>query len=94
MTDADSYVHDPDNFEDDHLRDGVREAPRADEPEEELGRRGWVLVGVVFLSFVVIPGIILVRPPALLDFFTAYLGLALVPALLMGVVAVWAAVGR
>lgn len=53
-------------------------------------RREWVLVGLIVLSFIVIPGIVLVRPPAL-PFRFAYLVLPLLPAVLLGGAAVWVA---
>ncbi|MFC7046825.1 hypothetical protein ACFQH6_16725 [Halobacteriaceae archaeon GCM10025711] len=89
MADADSYVHDPDAFDEEGDR---REAP-ADASEEEFGRRGWVLVGVVLVSFVVVPLLIIFRPPNVVPFYVAYLGLAMLPAILLGAVAVWAAAG-
>jgi hypothetical protein len=61
----------------------------------ERGREGWnwrdwVLVGVIVLCFLVIPATILVLPPAE-PFRVAYLVLPLIPALLLGAVAVWSA---
>jgi hypothetical protein len=52
--------------------------------------RDWVLVGVIVLCFLVIPATILVLPPAG-PFRVAYLVLPLIPALLLGAVAVWSA---
>jgi hypothetical protein len=63
-------------------------------PEREsFGLRGWVLVGVLLLAFLVVPAIILFVPPAALPFEVAFLILPLVPALLLGAVAVWSALG-
>ncbi len=57
------------------------------------GNRGWVLVATVVLCFLVIPGVIYLRPAlpgeAGLSFIVAMLILPLVPALLLGVTAVW-----
>jgi hypothetical protein len=57
------------------------------------GARGWVLVGAVVLSTAVIPGVIYVMPAlpadAGLPFLVAMLVLPLVPAVLLGAVAVW-----
>lgn len=57
------------------------------------GDRGWVLVAVVVLAFLVVPGVIYLRPAlpgeAGLSFVVAMLVLPLVPALLLGVTAVW-----
>lgn len=50
----------------------------------------WVLVAVVVLSFVVIPGLVLLNPPAL-PFRVAFLLLPLLPAALLGATAVWVA---
>lgn len=56
-------------------------------------RAEWLLVAVVVLSFVVIPGLVLVNPPAL-PFRVAYLLLPLIPAVLLGATAVWVALRR
>lgn len=58
---------------------------------EEFGRRGWVLVAVLIVSFLVIPGIIILAPPSALPFEVAFLILPLLPAFLLGAVAVWSA---
>lgn len=66
----------------------------------EFGWRGWVLVGVLILSFVVIPWTLIYLPaaresllePLGLTLRDAYLALPMVPAILLAVVAVWAAV--
>lgn len=55
--------------------------------------REWLLVGVIVLSFVVIPGLVLLNPPAL-PFRVAYLLLPLIPAVLLGATAVWVALRR
>jgi hypothetical protein len=67
--------------------------------EEGFGWRGWVLVGIVVVSFLVVPGAILYLPHAQsvvawlgIDFRTAYLTLPMIPAILLGATAVWAAV--
>lgn len=66
----------------------------ADEPEPKgFGSRGWILVGVVALCFLVVPGAVYLVPslPAVagLPYLTAMLALPMVPALVLGVVAVW-----
>ena len=58
--------------------------------DEEWNWRDWVLVGVVVLCFLVIPATILALPPVG-PFRIAYLVLPLIPALLLGAVAVWSA---
>lgn len=67
--------------------------------QEEFDWRGWLLVCVVIVSFLVVPATILYLPHAqfVIDFLgigyrTAYLTLPLVPAFLLGATAVWAAV--
>jgi len=57
------------------------------------GAKGWVLTAVLFVSVIVIPGIIYAYPYAAgglgFTFFATYLALPLVPAALLGFVAVW-----
>lgn len=60
--------------------------------------RGWMLVGVVVFSFFVVPSVILFLPHARwilsllgLSWRQAYLVLPMVPAILLGLTAVWAA---
>ena len=71
--------------------------PEAAEPsppaERSFGRRGWVLVVAVFLAFVVAPAAISLWPPDV-PFVFAYLVLALIPGVLLALVAVWATAGR
>jgi hypothetical protein len=64
----------------------------------DFGWRGWVLVAVMLVSFLVVPGILVVlaqRPSLVgsvgLTFRDAYLALPMIPAILLAVVAVWAA---
>ena len=78
-SDDGGYVHDPEGS-------AVEETA-----ETEFDWRGWTLVGVVVLCFLVIPALILWRPPAL-PFRVAFLLLPLIPAFLLGATAVWAAV--
>jgi hypothetical protein len=64
------------------------------EPEADgFGRKGWVLTAVLFTCVLVIPGIIYVYPYAAgafgFSFFATYLALPLVPAVLLGLIAVW-----
>ncbi|MFC7325514.1 hypothetical protein ACFQMF_13095 [Halorubrum rutilum] len=65
------------------------EGPTAD----GFGRKGWALTAVLFTCVLVIPGIIYLYPYAAgwfgLPFFATYLALPLVPAVLLGLVAVW-----
>jgi len=57
---------------------------------EEWSWRDWLLVGVIVLCFLVIPAAILVLPP-IRPYRFAYLVLPLIPAFLLGAVAVWSA---
>jgi len=74
--------------------------PRYEPPaQSEFGWRGWVLVAVVVVSFLVVPATVLYLPQAEwavvslgLSLRQAYLVLPLVPAVLLGATAVWAAV--
>ncbi len=69
-------------------------------PEQEgFDWRGWLLVGVVVLAFLVVPAIVLFLPQlhgvlsqAGLSLTQTYLIFPMVPALLLGGIAVWAAV--
>ena len=87
--DGDTYIHDP---------EGVR--PHQATPSESgFDWRGWLLVGVILVCFLVVPAAILYLPQAQgliaslgLTLRDAYLVLPLIPAFLLGAVAVWAAV--
>jgi ABC-type glycerol-3-phosphate transport system permease component len=65
-----------------------------DAVEREFDWRGWALVGALFVAFLVIPGIIYLYPRiptnAGLSFWDTYLVLPLIPALVLGTLAVWA----
>ena len=83
------YVHTPDE---DGGSDGAD--PAGSEPEADgFGRKGWALTAVLFTCILVIPGIIYVYPYAAgafgFSFFQTYLALPLIPAVLLGAVAVW-----
>ena len=93
------YVHAPgaDDAADapDTGGDGPRD-PTVDAAEpaaDGFGRKGWALTAVLFTCALVIPGIIYAYPYAAgwfgLPFFATYLALPLVPAVLLGLVAVW-----
>lgn len=89
----DSHVHD--TFDDDRPWSEYDEA-RA-RSDREFDWRGWVLVGIIVVSFLVIPGILLALPYAsdLLAAFglpwrDTFLVLPLVPAVALGLAAVWA----
>lgn len=83
------YVHQP------------RSSPpsRAPAGEGTFDWRGWLLVGVIVFAFLVVPATLLYLPQAQsfvgslgLTLRDAYLVLPLLPAFLLGTVAVWAAV--
>lgn len=60
-----------------------------DAVEREFDWRGWLLVGILFVAFVVAPVTIYLVPPGE-HYFTVLIVMPLVPALLLAVVAVWA----
>ena len=75
------------------------EPPADDDGEREFDWRGWTLVGTVVFAFLVVPGALLYLPFAQsfvasigLQLRDAYLVLPLLPAFLLGAVAVWSAV--
>jgi len=79
-SDDGGYVHEP---------EGTATSDAA--ADREFDWRGWTLVGVIVVCFLVVPAVILLRPPSL-PFRVAFLILPLVPAFLLGATAVWAAV--
>ena len=96
---ADGYTHDPEAFDEDDeyaapAADGEEDAEHPETADREFDWRGWTLVVAVFLCFVVVPGIIYAYPyvgPALgLTFWDTYLALPMVPAIVLGILAVWA----
>lgn len=78
MTDGNErgYVYEP----------GVE--PTTSPADREFDWKGWTLVGIIVFTFLVAPAIILFHPPDALPFFVAYLVLPLLPAVLLGIVAV------
>jgi ABC-type glycerol-3-phosphate transport system permease component len=84
----DGYVHRPSG-----------EPPAEGDSQREFDWRGWTLVATVVFAFLVVPGALLYLPFAQsfvtslgLQLRDAYLVLPLVPAFLLGAVAVWSAV--
>lgn len=104
MTDDDTYVHEPGGGSADASQsdaDGAAQYPRntAHPGDQEFDWRGWVLVGVVVFAFLVVPGALYALPAARsvvaslgLSLRDTYLVLPLLPAFLLGAVAVWSAV--
>jgi hypothetical protein len=76
-----------------------RNDPHPDDPtvtvpgRESFGRRGWILVGALVVAFLVVPAIIVLVPPAALPFEVAFLILPLAPAVILGLLAIWSALG-
>lgn len=62
------------------------------EPDEEFGARGWLLVGVVVVCFLLLPVVVTLRPVRVFGFRSTYLLLPLLPAVVLGATAVWVAV--
>lgn len=83
----DGYVHDPGAF--DEEGDPSDEPRHPDAAEREFDWRGWTLVATLLLAFVIAPLTVYVRPPAL-PYWVALIVMPLIPALVLGAVAVWA----
>jgi len=73
--------------------DGADPAVSVSEPEADgFGRKGWALTAVLFTCVLVIPGLSTytrTRRGARVLVFATYLALPLIPAVLLGAVAVW-----
>lgn len=54
--------------------------------------RGWALLALVLIAFVIAPLVVIVHPPDMLPFLVAYLVLPLIIAVTLGLVAVWATI--
>lgn len=74
--------------------DGDSPIVHPDAVDREFDWRGWSLVGAVFVAFVVVPGVIYLYPHAPsavgLSFWDTYLVLPMIPAVILGLLAVWA----
>jgi hypothetical protein len=84
---TDSYTHVPEGMAD----------PAETGPDEGMGNRGWVLVGIVAFATVVCPAVVYFYPSLLADhvsFRFAMLAVPFLPALLLGGTAVWAMASR
>jgi len=95
---AEGYVHEP-SVEDDAERErrGTTDTGSSRAADREFGWRGWVLVGFLVVALVLVPGALYFLPRAQgvatslgLSLRDAYLVLPLVPALVLGGLAVWA----
>lgn len=81
-------------------RDGGRPAGddeggvHPDAVDREFDYRGWALVAAIFVAFLVVPGLIYLYPRVPsnfgLSFWDAYLVLPMIPAIVLGLLAVWA----
>lgn len=75
-------------------RTGEEGTVHPEEVDREFDWRGWSLVAAVFVAFLVIPGIIYAYPhvPSSvgLSFWNTYLVLPMIPAIVLGLLAVWA----
>lgn len=97
MTDGDSA--DRRDQSDRDSRSSIPSKPiQAPPPAEHFDWRGWLLVGALAVCLLVIPGVILFLPAAEpfleslgLSMRDAYLALPMVPAVILGALAVWSA---
>ena len=91
MTD-DSYVHDPDAFDEDAESDSASRERDAEPGGQHIDWRNWVLVAAMVFGVIVAPLLIIYQPIQVNSFVFTYLVLPLVPAFLLGAIAVWATV--
>jgi hypothetical protein len=94
VSDTDGYVHRPDAGDESDDERAAEAAQSRSEPEPEgFGARGWLLVAVVVTSVLVVPGIVYLFPAlpadAGLPFLVAMLVFPMLPAVLLGLTAVW-----
>lgn len=86
------YVHRPDDAVSGDT-DGDRQSEPAEPEPTGFGAQGWILVAAVVSCFLVIPGAIYLFPTVLpgfgLGFVATFLVLPLIPAVILGLVAVW-----
>lgn len=73
--DGGTYLHDPVTVADDE--DGLDD------------RQSWVLVVTLVFAGIVAPTVVYVWPPSFLGYRNAYMAVAMVPALILAVVALW-----
>ncbi|MFB6112038.1 MAG: hypothetical protein ABEJ35_05820 [Halobacteriaceae archaeon] len=89
---------DSDRTTDDEGSSAASYIHRPDGPPEAAGgaltdRQQWLFVGLLVVLLVGFPVAILVWPPTILSFRDAFLGLAMLPGVALGVAAVWLALG-
>ena len=91
----DRYVHEPGGLDSDDAAADIDSdsATVESDADDGFGQQGWLLVAGVVGCFLVIPGVIYLRPavPAAagLPFFATFLVLPLIPAVILGALAVW-----
>ncbi len=93
--DEDGYVHDPDRFDDEgepvDPADRTSEEPiHPAEADREFDRRGWTLLAIIFVAFVVSPLAIYLYPPGAYGYLFALIVFPLLPAIALAITAVWA----
>lgn len=74
-------------------RDGANGAVGPNHPEavdREFGWRGWVLVGMIIVAFVIAPMVIYLFPPGAEGYWFALLIVPLAPAVALACTAIWA----
>lgn len=73
---------------------GASETVHPDAVDREFDWRGWSLVVAIFVAFLFIPGVIYLYPHAPssigLSFWNTYLVLPMIPAVVLGLLAIWA----
>lgn len=91
MTSSDEggYVHDPAAFDEDGERtESAADPPHPDAVDREFDWRGWTVVGMIVVTFIVAPAAITFWPPNV-GYRFALLSLPLFPAVLLALTAVW-----
>ncbi|AGB15289.1 hypothetical protein Halru_0662 [Halovivax ruber XH-70] len=95
MSDDEGYVHDPATFDEagertDDESDSTLTGVHPTSVDRTFGWRGWVLVGIIVLAFIVAPAGIYLLPPGAEGYRFALILFPLFPALLLAAGAVWA----
>ncbi len=94
-SDDDGYVHNPAAFDDDGERtdssddDWLERPIHPEQADREFDWRGWVVVGMIVLTFIVAPIIVTLWPPGAVGYRFALIIFPLFPALFLALAAVW-----
>ncbi|ELY42925.1 hypothetical protein [Natronorubrum tibetense] len=94
-SDDGGYVHDPAAFDEDGEPtesaddDWLVNPAHPETADREFDWRGWTVVGMIVVAFIIAPGAILLWPPSV-GYRFALLTLPLFPAFFLAVTAVWA----